>query len=103
MSSVIDTIRQLLERPAQSEPSVVVPLDDSSIDRLLYLLCDTRDDELSCDDVFLRLDEYVDCLISHGQMTEHRPLIEHHLTICADCRDELHALQQALAQAAADD
>ena len=34
MSSVIDTIRQLLERPAQTEPSVVVPLDDPSIDRL---------------------------------------------------------------------
>lgn len=102
MSSVIDTIRQLLERPAQCEPGAVVPLDDASIDRLLHLLCDTRDDELSCDEVFIRLDEYVDCLISRGQTLEHRPLIEHHLTICADCRDELRALQQALAQAAAD-
>ena len=103
MSSVIDTIRQLLERPAQTEPSVVVPLDDPSIDRLLHLLCDTRDDELSCEEVFSRLDEYVDCLISHRQVIENAPLVEHHLTICADCRDELRALQQALAQAAADD
>ncbi len=103
MSSVSDTIRQLLERPAQGEPGVVVPLDDASIDRLLHLLCDTRDDELSCDEVFIRLDEYVDCLIGHGQMWEHRPLIDHHLTLCADCRDELRALQQALAQVAADD
>ncbi len=102
MSSVSDTIRQLLERPAQGEPGVV-PLDDASIDRLLHLLCDTRDDELSCDEVFIRLDEYVDCLISRGQMTEHRPLIEQHLTICADCRDELRALQRALAQATADE
>ena len=103
MSSVIDTIRQLLERPAQSEPGVVVPLDDPSIDRLLHLLCDTRDDELSCDEVFIRLDEYVDCLISHGQVVESQPLIEHHLGLCADCRDELRALQRALARAAADD
>ena len=103
MSSVIDTIRQLLERPAQSEPGVVVPLDDPSIDRLLHLLCDTRDDELSCEEVFARLDEYVDCLISHHGVIQQQPLVEHHLHICADCRDELRALQLALALAAADD
>jgi hypothetical protein len=103
MSSVIDTIRRLLERPAPTEPSVVVPLDDPSIDRLLHLLCDTRDDELSCEEVFARLDEYVDCLISHKRVMDSVPLVEHHLTLCADCRDELHALQLALALAAADD
>jgi len=103
MSSVTDTIRRLLERPAPSEPGVVLPLDDPSIDRLLRLLCDTRDDELSCEEVFARLDEYVDCLVSHKQVTENAPLVEHHLALCADCRDELHALQQALALAAADD
>jgi hypothetical protein len=103
MSSVIDTIRRLMERPATDEPSIVVPLDGPSVDRLLHLLCDTRDDELSCEEVFLRLDEYVDCLVSHAQVMEQRPLVEHHLSLCADCRDELSALQRALAQAAADD
>ncbi len=103
MSSVIDTIRHLQERPAPPEPGVAVPLDDPSIDRLLHLLCDTRDDELSCEEVFTRLDEYVDCLISHKQVMENTPLVEHHLGLCADCRDELRALQLALALAAADD
>ena len=103
MSSVIDTIRQLLERPVPSEPNIDVPLDDPSIDRLLYLLCDTRDDELSCEEVSARLDEYVDCLVSQKRVLENGPLVEHHLALCADCRDELRALQLALALAVADD
>lgn len=99
MSSVIDIIHRLLERPAKAEPTVEVPLDSPSIDRLLHLLCDTREDELSCEEVFSRLDEYVDCLLSHRHVMDQLPLMEHHLSLCADCRDELHALQQALANA----
>ncbi len=102
MSSVIDTIRKLLDSRAQEDPTVVVPLDDRSVDRLLYLLCDTRDDELSCEEVFVRLDEYVDCLVTHQFDQSHLALVEHHLALCADCRDELTALQRALAEAGAD-
>ena len=102
MSSVIDTIRRLLERPVPAAPTVAVPLDDQSIDRLLHLLCDTRDDELSCEEVFTCLDEYVDCLASHDHDMDRLPLVEHHLALCADCRDQLNALQQALADASAD-
>lgn len=98
MPSVIDTIRHLLERPGPAEPVVSVPLDEQSIDRLLHLLCDTRDEELSCEEVFARLDEYVDCLVSHQHVMDGQPLLEHHLSLCPDCRDELTALQQALAE-----
>ncbi len=101
MSSVTETIHVLLERPQQIELTVI-DLDHSSCDRLLQLLCATRDDELSCDDVFACLDEYVDCLLNRSQMMN-IPLVEHHLSLCADCRDELRALQRALALAAADD
>ncbi len=102
MSSVIETIRLLLERPAQVEVSAIV-LDDPSIARLLLLLCQTRDDEMSCEEVFACLDEYVDCLLSRSQAMGQRALVEHHLSLCADCRAELSALQRALALWAADD
>ncbi len=102
MTSVIDKIHKLLERPARPLDEVVVPLDEASIDRLLCLLCDTRDDELTCDEVFGRLDEYVDCLLSHQQFAGPTPLVEHHLTLCPDCRNEYDALVQALRRAGAD-
>ncbi len=102
MASVIDIIHKLLEQPARPLDEVIVPLDGPSIDRLLHLLCETRDDELSCDEVFGRLDEYVECLLSHQGFTGPAPLVEHHLALCPDCRDEYDALVQALLRAGAD-
>lgn len=105
MSNLIDKLRELLGRASHPHPSasVAVPLDDQSIERLMHLLCETRDDELSCEEVFNCLDEYADCLESHKDVGGKKPLVEHHLSICPDCRDELDALIHALENAAADD
>jgi hypothetical protein len=80
-----------------------VPLDDYSFERLMRLLCETRDDELSCEEVYGRLDEYVECLMTHRDVGDMRPLFEHHLGLCSDCRDELDALIHALQNAAAEE
>jgi hypothetical protein len=85
-----------LQKQAPSESCIHVPLDDQSIERLMHLLCETRDDELSCEEVYGRLDEYVDCLMAHRDVGEKQLLFEHHLSICPDCRDELEALVHAL-------
>jgi len=111
MSNLIEKLRELLGRatPATSN-HVAVPLDDHSVERLMHLLSETRDDELSCEEVFNCLDEYVECLESHDEDVGHgdvghgdvggkKPLVEHHLSICPDCRDELHALIHALENA----
>jgi hypothetical protein len=105
MSSLIDKLRKLTGRHSEttSETTIVVPLDDESVTRLMHLLCETHDDELSCEEVFNCLDEYVDCLASHQDIGGKTPLVEHHLSICADCRDELDALVHALENATADD
>jgi hypothetical protein len=85
-----------------SEPCVYVPLDDQAIERLMRLLCETRDDELSCEEVFSRLDEYVDCLMARQGVGEIQLRFEHHLALCRDCHDELDALVHALESAAAE-
>ena len=103
MAQLIEKLRELLERPSHTSGMVAITaLDDQSIERLMVLLCVTRDDELSCEEVFNCLDEYVDCLASHSDLGERQTLVDHHLGFCADCRDELNALVNAL-QSAADD
>jgi hypothetical protein len=102
MASLIERLRKIMGQPPTPGKSVAVPLDDESIERLMRLLCETRDDELSCEEVYGRLDEYVDCLMSREDVGSIRPLLEHHLGICPDCRDELNALVHALENAAAD-
>lgn len=89
--------------PSVPDASAAVPLDDQSIERLMRLLAVTHDDELSCEEVYNRLDEYVDCLISREDMGDIKPLLERHLGFCADCNDELEALIHALEQSTSDD
>lgn len=103
MAQLIEKLRNLLERPTHTSGMVAITaLDDRSIERLMALLCVTRDDELSCEEVFNCLDEYVDCLAAHSDLGDRQALVDHHLGFCADCRDELNALVNAL-QIAADD
>lgn len=103
MAQLIDKLRELLERPSHtSGPAAITALDDQSIERLLVLLCVTRDDELSCEEVFNCLDEYVDCLAAHSDLGDRQALVDHHLSFCADCRDELNALINVLRDAADD-
>lgn len=106
MSNLIEKLRELLGGATPTAPNhVAVPLDDRSVERLMHLLSETRDDELSCEEVFSCLDEYVECLeshhgdVGHGDVGGKKPLVEHHLSICPDCRDELHALIHALENA----
>jgi len=104
MANLSEKIRRIMGRPSNiPDVSAAVPLDDQSIERLMRLLSVTRDDELSCEEVYNRLDEYVDCLISREDLGEIKPLLEHHLGFCADCRDELNALIHALELSVADD
>jgi hypothetical protein len=100
MPSLNDRKRGSLKRTSFSETCIHVALDYQSLERLMLLLCDTRDDELSCEEVFGRLDEYVDCLLAHRDLGDMYPLFEHHLGLCPDCRDELEALLQALTDTA---
>ncbi len=103
MTSLSEKLRELLGKPViMGSAAETMALDDQSLQRLMHLLCDTRDDELSCEEVFNCLDEYVDCLEASHDVDGKRSLVEHHLSICSDCRDELDALVHALENASLD-
>lgn len=100
MPSLSERIRNLIWGvPNDPAERLTVPVDDVVVERLMHLLCETRDDELSCEEVFARLDEYVDCLMSRRSAGEMAPLLEHHLALCPDCHDALDALRRALDEA----
>lgn len=104
MATLIDKLRDLSGSPVPvSKATEAVPLDDQSLERLMRLLCVTQDDELSCEEVYNCLDEYVDCLASYQDVGGKRPRVEVHLSFCADCRAELEALLHALENADTDE
>ncbi len=104
MANLIHRLRELLGLSSQPiQTNVSVPLDDESLERLMSLLSVTQDDELSCEEVYNCLDEYVDCLASNQDVGGKRPRVEIHMSFCADCRDELEALIHALDNAGTDE
>ena len=70
--------------------------DSSMMPVVMHMLENTEEIELSCDEVFELLDQYAE-LAKQGQDVTHlMPLVERHLHMCPDCREEYEALERIL-------
>lgn len=102
MASLIDKLKQILGDSHRIPPSAEVVLDAGKLEHLMHILSDTREDELSCEDVATRLDEYVDCLSGRFAESDFVALMEHHLAMCSDCHEAFDALMRAIAASEGD-
>lgn len=73
--------------PELSEPLLI---------QLLRMLEKTREDELSCDDVFALVDEYVEAVQRGEDVARLKPLVLQHLEMCRECEEEYQALLRVL-------
>lgn len=72
-------------------------LDDAAVERLMAALTMTRDDELSCAEVFALLDEYAELAVGdEDRAAALMPLMEMHLEMCTDCDEYYEALRGIL-------
>ena len=68
----------------------------AEVQKLIQMVENTQDVVFSCEDVYLILDQYTE-LVYHGENpAELMPLVEHHIEICPDCREEFEALLRIL-------
>jgi hypothetical protein len=56
----------------------------------------TRPEELSCEEAYNLIDQYADLLQNGEDAASLLPLVEHHLEMCIDCKEEFEALMRAL-------
>lgn len=63
---------------------------------LLSQLADTREVELSCDDVLAVLDQFAESALRGEDAAALMPLVQHHLDHCPDCHEEFEALLRVL-------
>jgi hypothetical protein len=85
---------QRVRKSIQSEQDV----PNEALLGFLRVLEDVRLEEIPCDEVFARLDEYVEKQV-HGQDAAMlMPLLREHLDICSDCCEEYEALLTVLEQ-----
>ena len=71
---------------------------DALVENLARRLQNTRDEELSCDEVFAFVDEYAEASQRGEDVASLKPLIRHHLDMCRECDEEYQALLRVLEQ-----
>ena len=71
-------------------------LKDEVVLKFLNVLEKARADELSCDDLYSRLDEFVETQVKSNDAGKIMPLIREHLDMCPECCEEYEALLSVL-------
>lgn len=61
--------------------------------KMLAMLSNTKDVELTCDEVFALLDQFVELAAQGEDVAQLMPLVKQHLDMCEDCRDEYKVLE----------
>lgn len=88
-------LRELIQRVRKSiSPQEQLP--NEAILGFLRVLEETNDEELSCDEIFNKLDEYVEREVDKKDAAHLMPLIREHLDLCPDCCEEYEALLEVL-------
>ena len=70
--------------------------DRDSFKALIGEIADTREVEIGCDECFEQLDRFVEMELSGLNTAQAMPLVQDHLEICGECREEFEALLLAL-------
>ena len=61
--------------------------------KIMAMLSQTREVELTCDEVFALLDEFTELAAQGEDVRQLMPLVQQHLDTCPDCRDEYKVLE----------
>ena len=83
-------------RKKSPKPAPEAAMTPEVIKGLLKRLELTRPEELSCEEAYNLIDQYADLLQNGQDAAKLLPLVEHHLEMCIDCKEEFEALMSAL-------
>lgn len=77
-------------------PNPAVQPAPDALKAMVAGLAHTQADELSCDEVYALLDVFADAARRGEDVAALMPLVQHHLEMCPDCREEYHALLRSM-------
>lgn len=73
------------------------PMFDRDIFRaLIREIAEAREVEIGCDECFEELDRFAELKLSGLDAARAMPLVQEHLQICGECREEFEALLASL-------
>jgi uncharacterized protein with PIN domain len=73
-----------------------MPLSKEELDGLLRLVGLTKDSEINCEQCLSLVAEFAEQELAGKSVPEGLKAVQHHLSICSECREEYESLQRAL-------
>lgn len=71
-------------------------LTSEQVGSIVQMLANTRDREFNCSECLDHAGEFVESKLAGLQLDEAIALVEHHLALCPECREECEALLKIL-------
>ena len=71
-------------------------LPNETVLGFLRVLESVREEDAPCDEVYARIDEYVEREVDQKDAAQLMPLVREHLDMCSDCCEEYEALLDIL-------
>lgn len=87
--------QRLFQRKRGKSP-LAGSLTDKDLRAIIQKIQATREDEVSCDEVDALIDQYAEVVARGEDVAALMPLVQQHLEMCSDCREELEALLRVL-------
>ena len=84
-------VKDLIQR-ARNRFKPQQELPNEAVLGFLRVLEDVRKEDLSCEEIYSKLDEYVECEVDSKDAAHIMPLIREHLDICHECCEEYEVL-----------
>jgi hypothetical protein len=79
-----------------SQPAGKMLIPPSKVEELIKVLEMTREVELSCDELHKLMGEFAEVSLRDEDAEHLLPLVNHHLKLCPNCREEYEALVRIL-------
>jgi hypothetical protein len=71
-------------------------LDEQTVKKLMRIINLTREQEYTCMETLVVLDQYVEIVLQRKDTTEWTPLVDHHVVLCEECQAEFEALMRII-------
>jgi hypothetical protein len=77
-------------------------LPNEAVLGFLRVLESVREEEVPCDEIYAKIDEYVEREVDKKDAAQLMPLIREHLDLCSECCEEYQALLDVLEKTSKD-
>ena len=89
-------IRAIIQKIKSSFNHHEEAIPNEAVRGFLRVLESVREEEAPCDEVYARIDEYVEREVDQKDAAQLMPLVREHLDMCSECCEEYEALLDVL-------